>query len=91
MQFGAEIIAADQRQSAGIGDEEVELARRFALARPAAVGRRKLLAPQRQPNAGVAESKRNIVAVASHDHAFVYVAGADRAIAHVLPLLSREA
>jgi hypothetical protein len=29
-------------------------------------------------------------AVAGHDDAPAYVAGADRAIAHVLPLLSRE-
>ncbi len=91
LKVGEKVLAADQRQSPGLGDEKVEFARRLARARSvAALGRRELLAAQRQSDAGGAEGQRDIVAVAGHDDAPAYVAGVNRPIAHVLPLLSRE-
>jgi len=54
LKLGEKVLAADQRQSAGLGDEEVEFARRLARAGPAAAhGRRELLAVQRQADARV--------------------------------------
>ena len=91
LKLGKKVLAADQRQSAGLGDEKVEFARRLSRARPAtALRRRELLAAQWQSDAGGAEGQRDIVAVAGHDDAPAYVAGVNRPIAHVLPLLSRE-
>jgi hypothetical protein len=77
----------DQWQFACFGDKEVELARRLARARrTVAVWRRELLAPQRQSDARVAKGQRDGVAVAGDDDALFYVAGIDRAVAHVLAL-----
>ena len=49
----------------------------------AARGRRELLAAQWQADSGISEGQRDIVAVAGHDDALAYVAGVNRAIAHV--------
>ncbi len=49
LKLGEKVLAADQRQSAGLGDEKVEFARRLSRARStAALGRRELLAAQWQ-------------------------------------------
>jgi hypothetical protein len=53
LQLGEYVRARHKRYLAGIGDKQVELAWRFALARPATpVGRGKLFAPQQHPNIG---------------------------------------
>lgn len=91
VELGKDVLAPNQRQFAGLGNEQVEFARLFAVARPATpVGGRELLAPQWQADAGVAEDEPDRVEVAGNNHAPAYVAGADRPIAHFSPLLSRQ-
>ena len=52
--LGEEILAADQRELAGLGDEEVELAWRLARGLPApTLRRRELLPEKREAYAGI--------------------------------------
>jgi hypothetical protein len=67
LKLGKKIFTPDERELAGFGDEEIQLAHWLARREPAAAIRRpKLSPPERQDDAGIAKGKRDRIAIAGH-------------------------
>jgi hypothetical protein len=76
LKLGKEILATDQRELAGLRNEQVELARRVSRrGTTASVRRPELPAPQRQHDAGIAKGQGDGAAAAGDNDALAYVAG----------------